>query len=101
MLEFIGYIAGILGATSLVPEIAKALKTHHLKDVAWGMLILSGFSSFMWTLYGIHIDAYPIIFSDGIHFATAIFLIYLKIRYSKFKAPLLAKENVEEEKEIE
>ena len=83
MLAFVGYLAGLFGAVSLLPEVSKALKTHHLKDVAWGMLGLTAFSSFLWFLYGYHLESYPVMLSDGLHFSMACLLIGLKIHYHK------------------
>lgn len=84
LIIYVGYLAGILGAISLVPEVKKALHTHHLADVSWGMLFLFAASAGLWELYGIHIHDYPIIISDGLNFIMAMFLIILKFQYSSF-----------------
>lgn len=91
MITLIGFLAAIANAISLIPEIKKAVQTRHLRDVAWGMLFFLSCSSFMWLLYGIHLVDYPIIVSDGISLILAVFLMSLKIRYSKRDRPLLAK----------
>ncbi len=96
MLAFVGYLAGLFGAVSLLPEVSKALKTHHLKDVAWGMLFLTAFSSFLWVVYGYHLESYPVILSDGLHFSMAALLIALKIRYHKGGSPLLRQTETKE-----
>ena len=94
MITLIGFLAALANAISLVPEIKKAIQTHHLRDIAWGMLFFLSCSSFMWLLYGVHIVDYPIIVSDGINLVLAIFLITLKARYSKGYKPLIAKKMV-------
>jgi uncharacterized protein with PQ loop repeat len=91
MLEFVGYIAATLGAFSLAPEIKKALKTHHLRDVSWWMVLLSLTGSILWELYGLHIGNLPIILSDALNILLSIFLIVLKLRYVKYDQPLLLK----------
>ncbi|MBI2463971.1 hypothetical protein HYV57_03375 [Candidatus Peregrinibacteria bacterium] len=89
MIEIIGFLAGILGSISLIPEIRQALHTHHLKDVAWGMLCMFAISSFLWCLYGFHINQYPLIIFDGFHFLLTLFLIFLKFHYGRGNEPLL------------
>lgn len=92
-IEIIGFAAAVLGSISLIPEITKALKTHHLKDVAWGMLILSAFSGICWIAYGLHIQSYPILLSDTLHLSCVGLLIFLKIHYQNDNPPILAKES--------
>lgn len=92
IIEIIGFAAAVLGSISLVPEITKALKTHHLKDVAWGMLILSAFSGSCWIGYGLHIQSYPILLSDTLHLSCVALLIFLKIHYNNNNPPILAKQ---------
>jgi len=93
--EIFGFIGAILGAITLVPEVIKAFKTHHLKDIAWGMLILTTISSVFWVIYGIHLEAYPIMISDSLHLATAALLMYLKYHYSQGNQPLAKEEEKE------
>lgn len=87
--ELIGYLATITSTINLMPEIISALKTHHLKDVAWGMLILSTLSSIMWTLYGCYLSENPLIISSSISALMSLYLIYLKTIYSKKTKQLL------------
>ena len=91
MITTIGLLAALMNAISLMPEVEKALKTHHLRDVAWGMLIFLSCSSFMWILYGFHMTDYPIIVSDSVNLTMALFLISLKIHYSKGNKPIFNK----------
>ena len=86
----VGYIATLMSTIKLIPELMKALKTHHLKDVAWGMLLLMCFSDMMWLLYGLHIQEMPLIIDSVLNFSLGASLIYLKNHYSKNNPPLLS-----------
>ena len=87
-IELIGYIATCFGAISLLPEVLKALKTHHLRDLAWGMLALMTVSSTLWGIYGYSKMVIPLVISASMNLMFEIFLIALKIHYSKAKRPL-------------
>jgi uncharacterized protein with PQ loop repeat len=88
-LEIIGYLATLFGATQLIPEIIKALRTHHLRDVSWGMLALMLSSSTLWVAYSLGKQITPLAISAGMNFLFETMLIFLKIYYSKTKRPLL------------
>lgn len=88
-LELLGYIATCFSAISLLPEVLKALKTHHLRDLAWGMLALMIVSSSLWMIYGYAKGVTPLVISAGMNLLFELFLVGLKLHYSKSKKPLL------------
>jgi|WetSurMetagenome_2_1015567.scaffolds.fasta_scaffold502058_2 MtN3 and saliva related transmembrane protein len=88
-IEMIGYSATFFGAIQLIPEIAKALKTHHLKDLSWGMLFLMLFSSILWIIYGAASNVIPLVISASMNFVFELTLTLLKLKYLKAKMPLL------------
>jgi len=67
----------------LIPEVMKAFRTHHLKDISWAMLTLMLISSTLWVLYGIGIATIPLIISAGMNFLFETMLAVLKVRYDK------------------
>lgn len=84
----IGCLAAVCGAISLIPEVLKALKTHHLGDVSWGMLFLLMLSSIMWGSYGVSQNDLPLIASAIINFTLETVLIALKKHYTTTGKPL-------------
>ena len=88
MLTIIGYIAALTGALSLVPEVLKAYKTHHLQDVSWGMLWLMFFNSLLWGIYGIGTIDLPLVGSGMFNFLLTSTLIILKQQYEITGKPL-------------
>ena len=103
--EILGYIGASMGAVSLVPEVLKALRTHHLNDLAWGMLFLMLSSSVCWFTYGMTMHVLPLLLSSAINMGMESFLVVLKLRYSKEKMPLFPhrhlKQTVPEEVQVE
>jgi MtN3 and saliva related transmembrane protein len=88
-IEFIGFAAAALSCMSLLPELHQALRTHHLKDVAWGMILLMTISSLFWLVYGTYNNLMPLIVSASIQIALQITLMGLKLLYDKNKKPLI------------
>ena len=87
-IEFIGFAAAALGCIALIPEVHQALRTHHLKDVAWGMILLMTLSSFFWLVYGTYNNVMPLIVSSSLQLALQATIIGLKVLYDKNKKPL-------------
>ncbi|MBI2463972.1 hypothetical protein HYV57_03380 [Candidatus Peregrinibacteria bacterium] len=81
-------LAALTGVVSFIPEVYKALNTHHLKDVSWGMLFLFFVCSSLWSLYGYMIHEILLMASASFNILMEIILISLKVRYDKMKAPI-------------
>ncbi len=88
-IDLIGYIATTCGAISLYPEVYKALKTHHLKDVSASMLFIMLTCSIMWLSYAIAINNTILMISPCLNIFSKSALIVLKFHYEKTKKPLL------------
>ncbi len=82
-IEILGYIATLFSATQLVPEVMKALKTHHLRDISWAMLAIMLISSVLWTGYGVLKGSMPLLLSAGINGIMQAVLIFLKWNYGR------------------
>lgn len=83
MFDIIGYVAGILMSSTMLPQIIKSLKTKSVKDISLWMLIILIIGSFLWMIYGILINSLPIIIMDIV----AVFInsaqLLIKIKYEK------------------
>ena len=80
-IELIGYLAGIIVAISLIPQVIKSWKTKSTKDISvmWTLIYLIGL--ILWIVYGIGILSFPIIIFVSIEALLAISLLILKIKY--------------------
>jgi uncharacterized protein with PQ loop repeat len=107
--NIIGCIAATCGAISLVPEVYKALKTHHLRDISWGMLALLWSSSVLWGAYGFSQNDVPLVFSSVMNVILESTLLILKKHYEltgkplfgNFKNPKLQREEAEADQDAE
>ena len=81
--NLIGCLAAICSGISLIPELIKALKTHHLEDVSWAMLFLLCTSSALWGVYGISQNDMPLFISAAVNLSFELSLVCLKGHYEK------------------
>ncbi len=79
--ELIGFLAGILVAISLFPQILKSWRTKSTKDIAlaWTLINLSG--QILWIVYGIKIGSPSLVAMSSLTLMMTLFLIGLKLRF--------------------
>lgn len=77
----IGLLAGILCAISFMPQLMKAFKTKHTKDLSLITFSILCLGVFLWLIYGILIRQTPIILANAVMLMLASLILALKIRY--------------------
>jgi MtN3 and saliva related transmembrane protein len=80
-ISIIGLLAGTLTTLSFLPQVVKAARTKETKDLSLSMYIVLATGIFLWTIYGILIEALPVILANGISFILAAIVLILKIKY--------------------
>ena len=82
IIQIIGYLAGLIIAVSLIPQVIQAWKTKSTKDISlpWTIILLSGL--ILYSVYGIGIMEMPIIVTNIIEISLVILLIIAKLFYS-------------------
>jgi MtN3 and saliva related transmembrane protein len=80
--QLIGIVAGILTATSMLPQLVKIIKHKKADDVSMFMLIvlLSGLAT--WIVYGILREDWPIIVTNCFSFIINVLMVIFRIKYS-------------------
>ncbi|KKW08144.1 MAG: hypothetical protein UY44_C0017G0002 [Candidatus Kaiserbacteria bacterium GW2011_GWA2_49_19] len=78
-----GTLATATGTCLMLPQLYKTFKTKSVKDVSWGMLVVYFLNSIFWLIYGLLINATPIVFTNIIALVVSIAQIILQVRYSK------------------
>jgi MtN3 and saliva related transmembrane protein len=81
--QIIGLAAGVLTASSLLPQLIKTVKEKEAEDISIVMLLvlLSGIS--LWIFYGIKRDDFPIIITNCFSLLLNIIMIFLRLKYKK------------------
>lgn len=79
----IGFIAGVLTAISMLPQVIKTMKEKEAEDVSLVMLIvlLTGIS--LWIYYGIARGDWPIIITNAVSLSINIWMTILRVKYRK------------------
>lgn len=83
LIKIIGLIAGILTASSLIPQVVKTIKTKQADDVASYMFWMLVTGTGLWGYYGVLRDDMPIIITNAFSFSLNIFMLILRKRYAK------------------
>lgn len=75
MVELIGFVAAFLTTVAFVPQVIKVYKTNKTEDLS--LLTFSMFSTgvFLWLIYGLYIESYPVIIANIITFILAMYIL--------------------------
>ena len=77
----IGLVAGTLTTISFLPQLVHTLRTKSAKDISYVMLIAFMTGVILWLIYGIFLQALPIILANAVTLALILAILVLKIRY--------------------
>ncbi|WP_138497478.1 SemiSWEET transporter [Nostoc sp. PA-18-2419] len=81
LLMIIGLAAATLTTTAFLPQMFKTWQTKSAKDISFVMLITFITGVFLWLIYGIYLQALPIILANGITLFFNLIILWLKIKY--------------------
>jgi MtN3 and saliva related transmembrane protein len=82
-IDLIGYLATAFGSTHLIPEVVKAVRSRHLRDLSWVMLAFMVIGSLLWFTYGLLQGIAPLYVSAGINGISSLTLVYLKNTFDR------------------
>ncbi|GBE06769.1 PQ loop repeat protein [bacterium BMS3Abin10] len=80
-ITIIGLLAGTCTIISFLPQVIKTAKTKKTKDISLAMYAVLAVGLFMWVIYGVLLNSYPIILANSVSFILAVTILVLKIRY--------------------
>ncbi|HEY0634053.1 MAG TPA: SemiSWEET transporter [Gammaproteobacteria bacterium] len=81
IINLLGSAAGTLTTIAFVPQVLKTWRTRSGEDISTGMFLLFSSGVLLWLLYGVALDAAPIIIANTITLLLALTIILLKWRY--------------------
>jgi MtN3 and saliva related transmembrane protein len=84
--QFVGIVAGILTAASMLPQLIKTFQKKQADDISLIMLVvlMSGIATWIW--YGALKNDLPIIFTNSFSLLLNVILMFLRWKY-KNKEP--------------
>lgn len=80
-LDIIGYIAGVLGIGSLLPQLIKCWRTKSTEDLSIWRYVVYILSLILWIVYGVMISNGPLIAVCIVTLIIAILILYFAIKY--------------------
>ena len=80
-IDLLGFMAAALTTIAFVPQLVKTWQTKSAGDVAFGMLFTFCTGVFLWLLYGIFIQSWPVIVANFLTLIFNLLILSLKIRY--------------------
>ena len=79
--DIVGLVAGTLTTIAFLPQLYKTWKSKSAKDVSSVMMITFCIGVFLWLIYGLEIQAMPVIVANAVTLILALLILLLKIRY--------------------
>jgi MtN3 and saliva related transmembrane protein len=76
----IGLSAAFLSSISMIPQVIKVYRTKKTKDLSLGAFSVLAVGLFLWFVYGIMIQAIPVIIGNAIGLSLVCYIIIMKIR---------------------
>lgn len=80
-ITILGLFAGTLTTIAFLPQLIKTWQSKSAKDVSLEMLIIFIIGVFLWLIYGIYLQALPIILANFLTLIFNMIILSLKIRY--------------------
>lgn len=84
--EIVGYAAAALTTISFVPQVWHTWRTRDVGGISLGMYAVFATGVSLWLVYGMLLDAWPIVVANGITLALAIAILAMKLKWGR-KAP--------------
>jgi MtN3 and saliva related transmembrane protein len=84
-IEIIGLFAGTCVTVSVIPQILKVWRTKKVKEISLKTFSILTFGIFVWIIYGILKEDFPIIITNSISLCLNLIMVYFLIYYEKEK----------------
>ena len=78
----VGYVAAVSLCMILIPQLIHILKVKKMDQISWYFILLNLLTSILFLIYGILIEALPMIIANVILCFQNCMLIFLKIKYN-------------------
>lgn len=84
--DWVGLAAGSLTTISFVPQVVQIWRTKHADDISTSMFVIFMTGVALWLLYGIYLDALPVIIANAITLLLAATILILKFHFHRNKS---------------
>lgn len=77
--EWLGYIAAALTTVAFVPQAWHSFQTRDVSGISLGMYSVFTVGVLLWLIYGVMLDAWPLILANSITLALASCILLMKL----------------------
>jgi len=81
--ELVGYLAAILTTVSFVPQVWQTWRTRDVSGISLGMYVVFAAGVFLWLVYGLLLNAWPIVVANAMTLALAVAILAMKIKWGR------------------
>ena len=81
LIDLVGTVAGTLTTIAFIPQVIKTWRSGSAEDISLVMFLLFTTGVLLWLVYGIALNAPPVIIANAITLVLALTIVALKIRY--------------------
>ncbi len=78
--EWVGYLAALFTTLSFLPQAWLTWSTKDTSGISLGMYLVFTIGVGLWLLYGLLMQAWPVVVANAITFVLAAFILWLKVR---------------------
>ncbi len=79
--DWIGSAAAVLTTASFVPQVVHTLRTKDVSGISLSMYSVFVVGVGLWLVYGLLLDAWPVVISNAITLSLAMCILAMKLRY--------------------
>jgi MtN3 and saliva related transmembrane protein len=79
--DWIGAVAATLTTSSFVPQVLHTFRTKDVSGISLGMYSAFTVGVGLWLVYGLLLDAWPIVIANAITVSLATCILVMKLRY--------------------
>jgi MtN3 and saliva related transmembrane protein len=79
--DLIGSLAAVLTTASFIPQAWHTFRTRDVSGISLGMYSLFTVGVALWLVYGVLLEAWPIIIANVITTSLALAILVMKLRY--------------------
>ncbi len=81
LIDWVGSVAAFLTTASFIPQAWQTFRTRDVSGISLGMYSLFTAGVALWLVYGILMEAWPIIIANVITTSLALMILVMKLRY--------------------
>jgi MtN3 and saliva related transmembrane protein len=79
--DWIGYVAATLTTASFVPQAVLTFRTRDVSGISLGMYSAFTLGVALWLLYGVLIEAWPVVIANTITLALAASILVMRLQF--------------------